>query len=168
MAGSTRSRVRGDRRWGRGQRSDRKDPYRPVGKLAEPVVCPDCGAVYLKGRWQWAIAPEGAEQTRCEACHRIHDAFPAGTLTIRAALTDTEAQEVMALARHQEEAEKKDHPLNRIMAVDRPRPDEIVITTTDLHLPHRIARAIERAHGGHTSAKFEKDGDTVRVEWRKD
>ena len=42
--------------------------------------------------------------------------------------------EVMAIARHQEEAEKKEHPLNRIMSVE-DVPDGIAINTTDIHLP---------------------------------
>lgn len=28
------------------------DTYRTWGKLREPTLCPDCGAVYHKGHWQ--------------------------------------------------------------------------------------------------------------------
>ena len=33
------------------------DPYKTRLKLAEPTVCSQCGAVFLKGRWQWAPRP---------------------------------------------------------------------------------------------------------------
>ena len=29
------------------------DTYKIWGKLPEPTECPDCGAVWHKGRWQW-------------------------------------------------------------------------------------------------------------------
>ena len=35
-----------------------QDTYKTKGKLPEPTVCPQCGAVYHKGRWQWLPEPE--------------------------------------------------------------------------------------------------------------
>lgn len=157
---------RGSRRWGRGQHDNRKDPYRPNEKMPGPIVCPDCRAVFHRGRWQWAAAPDDARQRRCEACQRIHDKFPAGTLTLTGAFTVAQASEVEALARHQEKSEMADHPLNRIMSIEHRAADTVVITTTDLHLPRRIARAIRKAFGGHLDEHYEKDGDTVRIAWR--
>jgi hypothetical protein len=31
----------------------REDSYRENAKLAEPALCPKCGASYAKGRWTW-------------------------------------------------------------------------------------------------------------------
>ena len=61
------------------------------------------------------------------------------------------------LARHQEEAEKMEHPLNRIINIE---DDDhgVVINTTDIHLPRRIGEAIKRAFHGEIEDHFEKEG----------
>jgi len=71
---------------------------------------------------------------------------------------------MIRLARHQEEAEKKEHPLNRIINVETDA-EGIVITTTDIHLPRRIGETIKRAFHGEVEEQFEKDGYFVRVNW---
>lgn len=159
-------RKSGTRRWGRGQLDGRKDPYRPGEKMPEPTMCPDCGAVFHRGRWRWGAAPEGATATRCEACRRIHDNFPAGTLVATGKFTPARVTEIEAVARHQEKSETAEHPLNRIMSIEHSGSDGMVITTTDLHLPRRIARALEKAFGGQLDEHYENDGDTVRITWR--
>lgn len=58
------------------------DSYKAKGKLTEPTVCPDCGAVYQGGRWQWLAKPMDAQKTTCPACHRMHDHFPAGYVNV--------------------------------------------------------------------------------------
>jgi len=35
------------------------DSYKSSRKLSEPTRCPECGAVFLKGRWTWGVAPAG-------------------------------------------------------------------------------------------------------------
>ena len=45
------------RRVDRGDRLMRErvhDPYKTRLKLRDPTLCPQCGAVYSKGRWHWA------------------------------------------------------------------------------------------------------------------
>ena len=54
------------------------------------------------------------------------------------------------------------------MAVDRSKRDRIVITTTDIHLPRRIARAVVKAFHGKATERYEKDGDFVRIDWRRE
>ncbi len=36
------------------------DAYKSKGKPLEPSVCPQCGAVFHEGRWQWLQAPANA------------------------------------------------------------------------------------------------------------
>jgi hypothetical protein len=74
---------------------------------------------------------------------------------------------MMRLVRHQEEAEKKEHPLNRIIDIEE-GPDRIVVNTTDIHLPRRIAEALKRAWQGKTEFHYEEDGYFVRVTWHRD
>ena len=42
------------------------DPYKTRLKLPEPTVCPQCGAVYHDGRWDWATRPEPAHEEVCQ------------------------------------------------------------------------------------------------------
>ena len=62
--------------------------YKSARKLAGPAACPDCGAVYRRGRWRWEPAP------RFLAQHR---------------------DEILARARNCEAAEKSTHSMQRIV-----------------------------------------------------
>ena len=57
------------------------DTYRLPGKLTEPTVCTECGALFHKGRWTWGARPPGAAEILCPACMRIRDKYPKGRLT---------------------------------------------------------------------------------------
>jgi NMD protein affecting ribosome stability and mRNA decay len=144
------------------------DPYKTPHKLPEPTVCPDCGAVYHDGRWQWIEpAPANAHQTSCQACHRIRDKYPAGHIMLRGSFVRDHRAELLQLARHHEEAEKKLHPLHRIMQIEA-KADSIAIETTDLHLPHRIADALEHAYHGELTVHYDQEGHFIRVNWQRD
>lgn len=144
------------------------DPYMRSAKLSSPAVCIGCGAVYQKGRWHWALkTPSGASRETCQACRRIEDDFPAGIMTLRGDYLRPHLKEILALARHQENAEMKDHPLHRIMAVEERR-NSVIIKTTDVHLPGRIGRALVRAFKGELDLKFDEGAYFVRVAWKRD
>ncbi len=141
------------------------DPYQRQQKLSDPAVCPQCGAVYHNGRWQWASRPhQGAAEALCSACRRINDKFPAGIVRLHGNFGPRQIEEIVHLARHQEEAEKGEHPLNRIISVDEDA-QEIVIYTTDIHLPRRIGEAVKRAFHGTLAEHFDEGGYFVRVDW---
>ena len=117
------------------------DPYMRTLKLPEPAVCPDCGAVFHKGRWAWsARVPKGAASQACQACRRVQDDYPAGIMTLRGAYVRPHLRELLAVARNEEKAERQDHPMHRIMAVEE-KGGIVVIKTTDIHLPGQIGRA---------------------------
>jgi NMD protein affecting ribosome stability and mRNA decay len=149
---------------GHAQQDHILDPHQGKKKLHEGTVCPQCGAVFHDGRWQWRAKGEGAVEELCAACRRINDRFPAGILTLRGPFAAEHKQEMLRLARHQEEVEKKEHPLNRIISVEEDA-EGITINTTDIHLPRRIGETIKRAFHGELSAHFEQDGYFVRVNW---
>jgi hypothetical protein len=149
------------------QQASRQDPYGPEAKLAEPAACPQCGANYRDGRWQWGPPTTVARPQLCAACRRINDRQPAGVLTLGGRLVAANKIEIVQLARHQEAAEKAEHPLNRIIAID-DRGDAIVITTTDIHLPRRIGEAMKRAYRGELKLAYEEDGYFVRAKWHRD
>ena len=152
---------------GRAQQDHILDPYQRQQKLHEGTACPQCGAVYHPGRWRWVTKAEGAGEELCAACRRINDKFPAGVVTLRGDFAREQKQELIHLARHQEEAEKQEHPLNRIIGIEEDA-QGIVISTTDIHLPRRIGEAIKRAFRGEIEDNFEKDGYFVRVTWTRE
>jgi NMD protein affecting ribosome stability and mRNA decay len=150
-----------------GVRENEHDPYRLPAKLAEPTYCPDCSAVYERGRWQWKErVSANAPRHRCPACQRIHDDFPAGYVHIEGDYARTHREELMHLITHRGEHAKAEHPLQRIMAVQ-DTADGWVVTTTDVHLARGIGEALHGAHHGELKLHY-SDGETlVRVHWHR-
>ncbi|HTU56562.1 MAG TPA: BCAM0308 family protein [Acetobacteraceae bacterium] len=157
----------GPRRWGRAQDRAINDPYKRPDKLHEPTVCPQCGAVYHHGRWQWSDRPAGAHEATCQACQRINDDYPAGIVTIGGNFATLHKDEILHIVRRQEATEKPEHPLNRIIAIT-DEPAQITVTTTDIHLPHRIAEALKRAFDGTLSLQYDENGYFLRATWHRD
>jgi len=157
----------GPRRAGRAQDPPITDPYRHDKKLHEPTVCPQCGAVYLAGRWQWAARPAAAEEELCPACHRIKDRMPAGVVTLMGGFLVQHRGEILDIVHRQEEIEKAEHPFNRIMTIEEAG-GQIVVNTTDIHLPRRIAEALKSAFDGEAHFTYDEDGYFLRADWRRD
>jgi NMD protein affecting ribosome stability and mRNA decay len=149
---------------GRAQQDHLLDPYHPQLKPHEPTRCPQCNALYQHGRWQWAAAPVEAREELCPACRRTNDGLPAGIVTVHRPLPK-QRDEILALARHREEAEKAEHPLNRIMGIEE-QADALTITTTDIHLARRLGEAIKRAFHGELAMHYDDASYFVRVDWR--
>jgi NMD protein affecting ribosome stability and mRNA decay len=142
------------------------DAYRSKGKLAEPTVCPKCGAVYHAGRWQWIDAPADAHAETCPACHRIHDNYPAGFVTLKGAFLSAHSEEIKKIIQHHAEHERAEHPLKRIMAID----DEagmMLVTTTDTHLARGIGEAVHNAYQGELKVEHSTGENLVRVYWQR-
>jgi hypothetical protein len=163
------------KRGGRSQatRLEKKhDPYRHGTnrgdtKLAEPTVCTGCKAIYQEGRWLWSDNPNPTGQPAlCPACERIRDKKPAGEIRISGAFARAHRDEVLARARHIEEREKAEHPLQRIIEI-RDEADEIVVTTTDVHVAHAIGVALHAAFKGELQAPWGEKGELLRVRWSR-
>jgi NMD protein affecting ribosome stability and mRNA decay len=142
------------------------DGYKARGKLPEPTVCPGCKAVFHKGRWMWASEPKEAHRETCPACHRIHDKYPAGYLTLDGPFIEAHQEEIINLVHNEETKAKAEHPLRRVMAIEK-HDHGLLITTTDTHLPQRLGSALKHAHGGELHLQFAKDEYLVRATWTK-
>jgi len=142
------------------------DSYKSQRKLHEPTRCPECGAVYRSGRWQWGITEAGAHEALCPACQRIRDHFPAGYVTLAGEFLTAHRDEVLRLARHREAHEKAEHPLERIMGVEDVK-EGVLITTTDTHLARNIGEAVHAAYKGTLEYHYNKDENMLRVHWSR-
>ena len=123
---------------------------------------PTVRAVYHRGRWQWGAKPEGAHEALCPACRRINEHLPAGIVTVRSSVAARHRDEIIALARHAEAAEKPEHPMNRIAAIEQTE-EGLVISTTDIHLPRRIGEAVKNAYDAKLDLQFDEERYFVRV-----
>jgi NMD protein affecting ribosome stability and mRNA decay len=142
------------------------DSYKSKGKLHEPSLCPQCGAVFHKGRWQWLPKPEQAHQEMCPACHRIHDQYPAGYVKLEGEFLVQHRAEILSLMHHVEEREKAEHPLQRIMnIVD--KDGGVLITTTNIHLAHGMGEAVHHAYQGHLDSHYNPEENLLRVHWTR-
>lgn len=145
---------------------DRHDSYKLSGKLEEPTVCPQCSAVFHKGRWSWVTPPVGAHETVCPACHRLQDKRPKGVLMLKGAFASQQSEQVMGVIKNIETKENKEHPLARIMSIET-TPDGLVVSTTDAHLPRQIGEALKHAYQGELDIHYGEGEDSVRVNWTK-
>lgn len=123
------------------------DPYMARNKPPEPALCPECGLVFHKGRWQRAPRPVKAHEHLCPACHRIKDRFPAGYVKLSGDFLGAHRDEIRHLIRNEEQQEAANHPLQRIMDITE-EGGVTSVTATDVHLARRIGEALHHAYQG--------------------
>jgi NMD protein affecting ribosome stability and mRNA decay len=134
--------------------------------LPEPTACRECGAVFHKGRWQWVKKPKCAHETLCPACHRIHDHYPGGYLTLRGPFQQEHRDEIVHLIENVEAREKAGHPLRRIILVNQ-QDDNVLITTTAMELARSIGDAVHRAYKGELCYQYTDEANILRVVWER-
>lgn len=142
------------------------DPYHSKRKIKGPTRCPDCGASYAKGRWTWDPAPADAGEHKCPACQRVADRVPAAFLTLRGDFLQRHEDEIVNLIHNYEERERQEHPLKRIMGIEK-QADGMVLTFTDAHLARGIGEAINRAYEGNIDYQYTKEDIMLRVTWER-
>jgi hypothetical protein len=97
----------------------------------------------------------------------VNDRYPAGELTIAGEFAAHHKDEILHLARHQEDQEKAEHPLHRIMEIEE-QDGAIVVRMTDIHLPRRIGEALRHAYHGDLEFHYEGEVYLIRVRWSRD
>lgn len=70
----------------------------------------------------------------------------------------------MKLVHHHESREKAEHPLQRIIAIEKSGSDT-VITTTDIHLARGIGEALHHAYHGTLDFHYNPQQYLLRVSW---
>jgi NMD protein affecting ribosome stability and mRNA decay len=144
----------------------RHDAYKETAKWPEPTVCTDCNAVFMDGRWSWKEPPADANKTRCPACQRIVDNYPAGYVELKGPFFQEHREEILNLVRNEEKLEKGEHPLERIMAIEE-EGEGVLITTTGVHIARRIGEAVEKAYEGNFEFRYGDGEKSIRVFWSR-
>ena len=141
----------------------RGDPYQQKQKLPDPTLCPNCGAVFTKGRWSWEPIEFVENEKLCPACQRIEDGYPAGFVEVEGDFYQTHREEILHLFRNLEEQEAQEHPMERIMRITE-EDGKTVITTTGMHLPRMIGDALKNSYQGDLEISYDAES-IARVHW---
>lgn len=144
----------------------RHDTYRSRKKHLEPTVCGGCGAVFLDGRWSWAEIPREARTAVCSACQRIADRFPAGRIEIGGLFFREHREEILNLLSNVEAIEKRERPMERIVAIS-DFDGQTVVTTTGIHIARRIGESLFRSYQGEFDFHYGAGEDSIRVKWSR-
>lgn len=144
----------------------REDPYRAGEKLDDGTSCSKCGATFWKGRWTWRKAGHEAEVTKCPACHRIEDDFPAGYVALKGPFVAQHRDEILEVVKARAARAREEHPLQRIMAIA-DTADGVLVTTTDAHLARGIGTALNDAFKGTLDINYHRGENLVRATWRR-
>lgn len=135
-------------------------------KLRSPSRCKQCGVLYQDGRWSWHIhgITEPVLSTLCPACQLVNKHQATGFLTLSGNYFLTHKDDILNLIHRIANYECEQHPLNRLIAVDK-RGNGIRIRFTDRHLPKQIGHAIKQAHAGELRINY--DETLCRVSWQR-
>ena len=144
----------------------RHDVYQERGKWTEPTICPECGALFTHGRWCWGKSQTKAHEVLCPACRRVLDHLPAGYVELTGTFLQEHYDEIIHLTRNIEQQEKRQRPLERIMAISR-EDGHTLVTTTGVHLARRIGEALSRSYNGEFSFHYAPEETSIRVSWQR-
>lgn len=142
------------------------DAYRAGRKPRGVTRCGECAAVFYRGRWSWRPTPAQGATTRCPACRRMQEGQPAGIVRVSGAWASEHRDELVNRVRACEESERREHPLQRIMALE-PGEGGFTVTTTDPHLARRIGDALRAAYKGELQCRYSRGEPLVRVSWSR-
>jgi len=141
------------------------DTYKVKRKLPEPTLCPGCGAVYRNGCWQWEEIGV-ANEALCPACNRQHDNFPAGLVAVSGDFIAAHEAEIFGVVLAQEEREKVEHPLRRVMDIERSS-GTLLVTTTDAQFAHNIGETLHQIFHGELKLNYNREMNMLLVQWQR-
>ena len=135
-----------------------------TAKAAGAVKCTECGVVQHAGKWYWGAPPLAELHAGiCPACQRVRERYPAGIIRLHRRFLERR-EEVLRLIRNVERAEKPEHPLERLMAVEE-SDGQLVVTTTGIHIASQIAHKLARRFHQKARLRYAKQEGLIHVDW---
>ena len=154
--------------------STRSKKLRPAevrqGRLSEPSVCEQCGAVFSRRVWRRPAAPNPAllaraYWTRCPACVQTSREEYLGRVLLRGRYLETNLGEVTARIRNVVAQASAAQPERRMVSFSAQGPVLEVLTTSQ-KLAHRISHELKKAFGGRTTYAWADDG-VLTTTWER-
>jgi hypothetical protein len=145
---------------------DRHDTYKAAEKHPEPTVCTQCSSHYKNGRWTWEPIPSDYHETVCPACLRISENYPAGIISLSGSFFSEHSREILNMVRNVGKSESSQHPLERIMTINRSDNDKTEIRTTGMHIANRIGNHLYDSYKGNIETSYEGK-NLVRITWTR-
>jgi len=141
------------------------DTYKVQRKLPEPTLCPGCGAVFKDGCWQWHELSV-AYESLCPACHRQHDNYPAGFISLSGEFVAAHEAAIFGIVLNQEEREKVEYPLRRVMDIEKSL-GGFLVTTTDVQLARDIGEALHKTFKGELELNYNHQAKQLIAHWNR-
>lgn len=147
-----------------------QDPYLLRKSYKEPTLCPRCGLVYRRRRWQRMSDFDpglAVEQHKCPACRKEEDHYVMGIVYISGDFFNQRRDEIVNMLKNEEEKEVDHNPLDRIMGIVEDK-DGVRVETTSESLAVHLGRMLYHSYGGDVEYKFSDEQKLARVFWHRE
>lgn len=140
------------------------------GRLAEPVVCERCGAVFQGRTWRRASPdrPKGAaiagiDWRTCPACDQVDHEEYLGRVILRGPFARGQEAAIRRRVRNVAARAEFTQPQRRIVSIEAGT-NRLEILTTSQKLAHRLGHELEKAFGGRARYSWSDDG-SLEASW---
>jgi NMD protein affecting ribosome stability and mRNA decay len=146
-----------------------EDPYLTRKSYKEPTLCPRCGLVYRRRRWQKIEGfdvSKAIEKHKCPACRKEEDHYVMGIVYIEGNFFKTRREEIMNMLKNEEKKQVVHNPLDRIMKIYEDKGGTRIETTSE-NLAIHLGRMLYHSYGGDVEYRFSDDQKLARVFWQR-
>ena len=147
-----------------------EDSYLIRKSYKEPTVCPRCGLVYRRRRWQRMPdfdAAKAVQRHKCPACRKEEDHYVMGIVQISGDFFKRRRDEMVNMLRNEEQKTSVHNPLDRIMNIAEDESGVRVETTSEKLAVH-LGRTLYHAYGGDVEYRFSDEQKLARVYWHRE
>jgi len=135
------------------------------------VVCPVCGAIEEKKRWQWDGEVKESKRKEhtlriCPGCEAIENEWIEGEITLKNRIINLIPDQIEEMMRNMEEVERHDDPKNRIFKIKKNKSFWKVYTTS-VYLAQRIGKELGKSFVSKVTYKFSRGEKYVVVTWEE-
>jgi hypothetical protein len=151
--------------------------HRGPQALASPRLCSSCGALYRNRRWTIGgdvatlLSRPSSDRPAlvvCPACLAKAAGRFSGEVRISGAFVAAHHDEIVTLLHTEGNRAAEDNPLARVVDLQSPSADHIVVRTTTEHLAQRLGHALQKAFDGDVHYGFSHENKFAHVTWSRD